>query len=201
MLQIRYGCRNEKCTTPTCFSCQKRASGAPIRRPTVLTALTMAYHLASQDHPMAALCPHKARNEVADLAQQTKDRRSLTQNLFDTTAAKSLPVQKSSTLEVRPGHTRDIALATSHLSCEIMGALRTLLGEHKESWEQQPCASPISSTSPRAEALSYVNRSLYHGLSNADVLLQSFREGSWSAAKDSPLSHLDPSTLEHAFRA
>ncbi|KAF2423384.1 hypothetical protein EJ08DRAFT_701183 [Tothia fuscella] len=134
IIQIHYGCTNPHCTTPTCFSCHQRLTNAPVRRPTLLTARTLASLLASEEDPHAGLCPHgfyphdlegfaqvpeeelvsvvlkpqkapEIRMEqngkvvagiTAKSSQTTqaaivrKDRRSLTQNLFDTRAAKSV---------------------------------------------------------------------------------------------------------------
>ena len=56
--QIRYGCTNAACTTPTCLSYQKRATKIPLRKLTPLSARTLACYLASESNPQAALCPH-----------------------------------------------------------------------------------------------------------------------------------------------
>ena len=56
--QIRYGCQNIHCETPTCLSCQKRLAKGPFRRLTTLSARTLASSLASQDYPERQLCPH-----------------------------------------------------------------------------------------------------------------------------------------------
>ena len=57
--QIRYGCQNPNCTTPTCLSNQRRQAQGPFRRLTVLSSRTLASFLASQDHPDRHLCPHQ----------------------------------------------------------------------------------------------------------------------------------------------
>ena len=58
--QIRYGCHNALCETPTCLSCQRRKAKGPFRRLTVLSARTLASFLASQDDPERKLCPYPA---------------------------------------------------------------------------------------------------------------------------------------------
>ncbi|OBT77593.1 hypothetical protein VF21_04553 [Pseudogymnoascus sp. 05NY08] len=59
ILQIRYGCRVPYCTTATCFTYRRRVAGAkPIRRYNATSARTLACHLATQDDPESALCPH-----------------------------------------------------------------------------------------------------------------------------------------------
>ncbi|KAI9676747.1 MAG: hypothetical protein M1829_002842 [Trizodia sp. TS-e1964] len=57
--QLLYGCQELHCTTPTCFSCQKRLSHGPLRKFTAVSARTIACYLACQDDPEKALCPHK----------------------------------------------------------------------------------------------------------------------------------------------
>ncbi|KAF2837403.1 hypothetical protein M501DRAFT_995322 [Patellaria atrata CBS 101060] len=57
-LQLRYGCEEKYCTTPTCFSCRKRMPNVPVRRPTILSSRSLAYYLASQNNPGSLLCPH-----------------------------------------------------------------------------------------------------------------------------------------------
>ncbi|CAM1505737.1 Fc.00g113740.m01.CDS01 [Cosmosporella sp. VM-42] len=57
-IQLRYGCGQLKCATPTCFTCRKRLAGkAPIRRYNTTSARTLAVYLASQDNPQDGLCP------------------------------------------------------------------------------------------------------------------------------------------------
>lgn len=56
--QIRYGCQNVHCETPTCLSCQKRLAKGPFRRLTTVSARTLASFLAGQDYPERQLCPH-----------------------------------------------------------------------------------------------------------------------------------------------
>ncbi|KAH6685106.1 ubiquitin-protein ligase E3A [Plectosphaerella plurivora] len=59
VLQLRYGCESDACTTPTCFTCRNRITGkTPIRRFNTTSARTLAVFLASQDSPEAGLCPH-----------------------------------------------------------------------------------------------------------------------------------------------
>lgn len=59
VLQLRVGCGQSSCTTPTCFTCRKRLAGqAPIRRYNSTSARTLAVYLASQDNPHDGLCPY-----------------------------------------------------------------------------------------------------------------------------------------------
>ncbi|KAJ9640465.1 hypothetical protein H2199_006004 [Coniosporium tulheliwenetii] len=148
------------------------------------SAQTMAYHLASQDDPTAALCPNEIKDE--EPLRYCGGEGITSVETFDPA--------------ITPHSADDVALAASHLSCEIMGALRTLLNEHSQSPEDPLSPLPSQPIYP-GHALQYVNRSLFYGLSNPDVLLRSFRESSWSTVQTSPLPHLDPSTLEHTFRA
>ncbi|OJD36583.1 hect domain-containing protein [Diplodia corticola] len=107
MVQIRYGCDNADCTTPTCFSCVKRATDKPVRRPSPLTARALAYHLASQDDPASGLCKpthstFRLTNtaefgiEAKDPVRFKVDSRSLSQNLFNTRVSRTLRVSHSS---------------------------------------------------------------------------------------------------------
>lgn len=57
--QVRHGCENPDCSTPSCFSYQKRSSKAPIRPYTTLSARALATFLASQDYPERNLCPSR----------------------------------------------------------------------------------------------------------------------------------------------
>ncbi|CVL00188.1 related to ubiquitin-protein ligase [Fusarium mangiferae] len=58
ILQLRSGCENVNCATPTCFTCRRRLVGrAPIRRYNTTSARTLAIYLASQDDPEKGLCP------------------------------------------------------------------------------------------------------------------------------------------------
>ncbi|KAL1629976.1 hypothetical protein SLS54_000835 [Diplodia seriata] len=121
MLQIRYGCDNANCTTPTCFSCVKRATNKPVRRPSPLTARAVAYHLASQDDPTSGLCrpTHLAFRlantaefdiESVDPVRFKVDSRSLSQNLFNTQISRTL--RPSQTSEEQGGP-RDAAGSSS----------------------------------------------------------------------------------------
>jgi hypothetical protein len=59
ILQLRYGCGYDDCSTPSCFSCRRRLAGkAPIRRYSPTSARTLAVHLAGQDNPEIHLCPN-----------------------------------------------------------------------------------------------------------------------------------------------
>ena len=56
--QIRYGCQNPSCSTPTCLSCRRRVVKAPLRPFTVPSAKALAAFLVEQENPAQALCPH-----------------------------------------------------------------------------------------------------------------------------------------------
>ena len=56
--QLRHGCQNRLCSTPTCMSCRKRRTEGPFRRFTVLTARALATFLAGESDAMQRLCPH-----------------------------------------------------------------------------------------------------------------------------------------------
>ncbi|MCJ1381602.1 hypothetical protein MMC17_004713 [Xylographa soralifera] len=56
--QLRHGCQNRLCNTPTCMSCRKRRTKGPFRRFTVLTARALATFLASENDAEQKLCPH-----------------------------------------------------------------------------------------------------------------------------------------------
>ncbi|KFY22333.1 hypothetical protein V493_06658, partial [Pseudogymnoascus sp. VKM F-4281 (FW-2241)] len=90
ILQIRYGCRVPYCTTATCFTYRRRIAGAkPIRRYNATSARTLACHLASQDDPESALCPHMNAYPEAKqpgrspTSQHTKTRSSDTNRSVD----------------------------------------------------------------------------------------------------------------------
>lgn len=63
--QIRYGCHNPACTTPTCLSCRKRQTKAPFRRFTILSARALAAFLASGENAERKLCPHAPVKDTA----------------------------------------------------------------------------------------------------------------------------------------
>ena len=63
-LQIRFGCEDDGCTTPSCYSYRKSLTHQPVRRPTVLTARDEAFVLASEVDPLRHLCIHPLRTSV-----------------------------------------------------------------------------------------------------------------------------------------
>ncbi|KAF5658203.1 hypothetical protein FHETE_10031 [Fusarium heterosporum] len=64
ILQLRSGCDNVNCATPTCFTCRRRLAGkAPIRRYNTTSARTLAIYLASQDNPDRGLCPFLRKSQ------------------------------------------------------------------------------------------------------------------------------------------
>lgn len=89
--QILFGCKYEQCETPTCLTCRNRRANEaaePFRKPTELTARILAHCLAGQTNPQEGLCPNGLRVNPENLQVQRhqgqKDKRSLSQNLFDT---------------------------------------------------------------------------------------------------------------------
>jgi hypothetical protein len=59
IIQIRYGCQSERCTTATCYTCRKRMAGPrPLRRYNATSARNLACYLASQDNPTKSLCQY-----------------------------------------------------------------------------------------------------------------------------------------------
>ncbi|KAI6751287.1 hypothetical protein HG531_005983 [Fusarium graminearum] len=67
--QLRSGCDNANCATPTCFTCRRRLAGkAPVRRYNTTSARTLAIYLASQDDPEKDLCPFFRRTPEASAA-------------------------------------------------------------------------------------------------------------------------------------
>ncbi|KAH7013270.1 hypothetical protein EDB80DRAFT_367559 [Ilyonectria destructans] len=62
--QLRIGCGQPNCTTPTCFTSRRRLAGrAPIRRYNTTSARTLAVYLASQDNPEDGLCPNLGKQK------------------------------------------------------------------------------------------------------------------------------------------
>ncbi|RTE78221.1 hypothetical protein BHE90_007316 [Fusarium euwallaceae] len=69
VIQLRYGCDNVNCATPTCFTCRRRLAGkAPIRRYNATSARTLAVYLASQDNPENGLCPFLRKSKEPSAA-------------------------------------------------------------------------------------------------------------------------------------
>lgn len=65
IVQLRFGCQNVHCTTPTCFTCRRRAAGSrPLRRYNATSARTLACYLASLDNPETNLCQYGRANPV-----------------------------------------------------------------------------------------------------------------------------------------
>lgn len=56
IVQLRHGCGDASCTKPTCYSCRKRISKAPVRGLNSTTARSVACYLASQPNAEAGLC-------------------------------------------------------------------------------------------------------------------------------------------------
>ncbi|CAJ0549206.1 Ff.00g028190.m01.CDS01 [Fusarium sp. VM40] len=64
ILQLRSGCENVNCATPSCFTFRRRLAGkAPIRRYNTTSARTLAVYLASQDNPEKGLCPFLRKSQ------------------------------------------------------------------------------------------------------------------------------------------
>ena len=69
--QIRYGCQNPRCQTPTCLNYERRKlDGTPFRIPTATTARALAEFLIGLDNPLAKLCQHPpvAKADADDFA-------------------------------------------------------------------------------------------------------------------------------------
>ncbi|KFY01606.1 hypothetical protein O988_02651, partial [Pseudogymnoascus sp. VKM F-3808] len=116
ILQIRYGCRVPYCTTATCFTYRRRVAGAkPIRRYNATSARTLACHLATQDDPESALCPHMNAYPEAKqpgkppASQHTKLRFSDTKNNADSDG----PLERESVDLLVEGSNRRRSSATS----------------------------------------------------------------------------------------
>ncbi|KAF7561558.1 hypothetical protein G7046_g2572 [Stylonectria norvegica] len=59
IIQLRNGCGQPNCSTPTCFTCRKRlVAKSPIRKYSTTSARTLAVYLASQDSAEDGLCPN-----------------------------------------------------------------------------------------------------------------------------------------------
>ncbi|KAJ4165405.1 hypothetical protein LMH87_007039 [Akanthomyces muscarius] len=87
--QLRDGCGNATCITPTCFSCRKRLVGkSPIRRYNPTSARTLAIYLASQDNPERGICPSLRR---------TRDTTPAVNNLVFSKCSASKPSHQKST--------------------------------------------------------------------------------------------------------
>ena len=123
-LQIRFGCKNPDCATPTCLTAQKRASNGLHRNLRNLNAWTLARVLASQDHPHKSLCQNEARvslaafkagqlSGVSDNWEEKHDHKSLTQKLSAYLALRKL--QSDSVLE-EPRPERSDALDRAELN-------------------------------------------------------------------------------------
>ncbi|CCX07151.1 Similar to Ubiquitin-protein ligase E3A; acc. no. Q05086 [Pyronema omphalodes CBS 100304] len=110
--QLLYGCKRESCDTSTCYTSRKRVArnSSASRRLTLLSARAIACSLATQDDPLAALCPGEpvapspptdedteekenrpANSEVSAVKDKgLKDPRSFTQQLFSTGPMKNV---------------------------------------------------------------------------------------------------------------
>lgn len=56
-VQLTQGCQNSQCSTSTCYTFRKRASRAPVRRMTIVSARTVACYLAIHGDVESRLCP------------------------------------------------------------------------------------------------------------------------------------------------
>ncbi|RGP63132.1 hypothetical protein FLONG3_9993 [Fusarium longipes] len=93
--QLRSGCDNVNCATPTCFSCRRRLAGkAPIRRYNTTSARTLAIYLASQDSPEKGLCPFLRKNPEPPAA--------LNNLIFSTRSPTPHPDDKRTNVSVSP---------------------------------------------------------------------------------------------------
>ena len=93
---------------------------------------------------------------------------------------------------------------TSHLSCDIMDDLANYT-YHQHSRDDEipglPFVVDYDKRTRLRRTMPFVNRSLYYTLSDPDTLLRSFREEPWKEGGHSPLPHMNPGRLSHAFRA
>lgn len=141
-----------------------------------------------------------------------KDHKSLTQSLFDTMSILSFEYERFPRLEdvvggmsgvegrvatlyrsLRSNHIAAIEpvseqsvkdlLTRGILSCACMDGLKTLI------------------RSGQGPETSMLTKALHFTLSDAKSLTKSFREETWQDGESSPLSHLDPTRLEHALRS
>lgn len=93
---------------------------------------------------------------------------------------------------------------TSHLSCDIMDDLANYAYHQHSRYGDIPGLSFVVDYDKRTRlrrTMPFVNRSLYYTLSDPDTLLRSFREEPWKEGGHSPLPHMNPGRLSHAFQA
>ena len=93
---------------------------------------------------------------------------------------------------------------TSHLSCDIMDDLANYTYHQHSRDDEIPSLPFVVDYDKRTRlrrTMPFVNRSLYYTLSDPDTLLRSFREEPWKEGGHSPLPHMNPGRLSHAFRA
>ncbi|KAF2020863.1 HECT-domain-containing protein [Aaosphaeria arxii CBS 175.79] len=96
---------------------------------------------------------------------------------------------------------RSSVQVTSHLTCDILEQLKG--GEHQRK-RMRPFGfvysvdyEPNKRFRPTS---SFVSRSLFHTLSNPELLLKSFRDSGHVGSGNSKLSHMNSSRMTHAFR-
>lgn len=95
--QVQHGCRDVRCSTPTCFTSRlrdrRRTSRVPLRKYTQLSSLAIAFSLASSLDSQGLLCPFVLKDEIfkQELLQEAQriDQKSLMQQLCSTEAVRS----------------------------------------------------------------------------------------------------------------
>ncbi|KZM28505.1 uncharacterized protein EKO05_0005998 [Ascochyta rabiei] len=99
----------------------------------------------------------------------------------------------------KPKHNVYVAPATSRLNCDLLDQLKDEVhyGQQQRGSAFLPAVG--YDTARLQPARAFVNRSLFYTLSDAETLLQSFRDTN-EAFQHSPLPHLDSDRLAHCFR-
>ncbi|KAF2804650.1 uncharacterized protein BDZ99DRAFT_149681 [Mytilinidion resinicola] len=93
---------------------------------------------------------------------------------------------------------------TSHLTCAVMDELASHTRDYRSDDGEPSAFSFVVDYDKRARlrpSMPFVNRSLYYSLSDPATLLRSFRDEEWKEGAQSPLPHLNPNRLSHAFRS
>ncbi|XPS69623.1 hypothetical protein M3J09_001885 [Ascochyta lentis] len=101
---------------------------------------------------------------------------------------------------LKPKHNGRVAPAISRLNCDLLDQLKDEV-HHGQQQRGSAFLPAVSYDTPRQCQLAraFVNRSLFYTLSDAETLLQSFRDAN-EVFQHSPLPHLDSARLAHSFR-
>ena len=89
--------------------------------------------------------------------------------------------------------------STSSLSCDTLDQLKDDIHGRQDQSSITNTAGNCHTSQQGQSAEAFVNRSLFYTLSDAETLLQSFRDSN-DAFQRSPLPHLDSTRLAHSFR-